>query len=213
MILFMQVGKLPGKYKKYFEDLELKNRLLHKLPRKLRKIIVHQGWVYWSIQITWSHGCHVVYPFAHSRDVTHICDFLKQLADMELITLEGWDVKNKATVSYEINKLHDVKSVCIYVCGYNLQVSICLNRSMTILDTSTTQPRCSFFTNEARHLFQPITFSFVSLADVERFWFKLQTICRQTPIILSESNSHSILIRFHWAVLYQSYRLYSNITY
>ena len=43
MILYLQVGKLPGKYKKYFEDLELKNRLLHQLPRKLRKIIIHQG--------------------------------------------------------------------------------------------------------------------------------------------------------------------------
>ena len=97
--------------------------------------------------------------------MAHICDFLKQLADLELVTLEGWDVKNKTTVS------------------------IHLNRSVTILDTSTAQPRSSFFTNEARHLFQPINFSFDSLADVERFWFKLHTVCRQTPIILSESHS------------------------
>ena len=40
---------------------------------------------------------------ACSRDMTHICDFLKQLADLDLITLDGWDVKNKTTVSWLVD--------------------------------------------------------------------------------------------------------------
>ena len=40
---------------------------------------------------------------ACSRDMTHSCDFLKQLADLDLITLDGWDVKNKTTVSWLVD--------------------------------------------------------------------------------------------------------------
>ena len=40
-----QLGKLPAKYSQYFEDSELNNKLLHQLPRKLRKSFVHAGYV------------------------------------------------------------------------------------------------------------------------------------------------------------------------
>ena len=36
-----QRGKLSSKYRGYFEDDELKNKLLHQLPRKLRKSIIY----------------------------------------------------------------------------------------------------------------------------------------------------------------------------
>lgn len=67
------------------------------------------------------------------------------------------------------------------------QITVHLTRTVTILDTSTAEPRSSFWTNEARDLFEPVTFTFGSLADVERYWFQLQSTCLMTPIILSES--------------------------
>ena len=63
---------------------------------------------------------------------------------------------------------------------------IFLNKTTSILDTSTAKPRRSFFLEEARPLFETIHHQFCSLADLERYWFQLQSICLQTPIILGE---------------------------
>ena len=40
-MISVQLSKLPVKYKPYFEEMELKNKLLHQVPRKLRKRIIH----------------------------------------------------------------------------------------------------------------------------------------------------------------------------
>ena len=75
----------------------------------------------------------------------------------------------------------------IPICHMTVQIVVYLNQAVMFLDTSTAEPRSSFWTNEARDLFEPITFSFSSLSDVERYWFQLQSTCLMTPIILSES--------------------------
>ena len=80
------------------------------------------------------------------------------------------------------------------------QITVHLTRTVTILDTSTAEPRSSFWTNEARDLFEPVTFTFGSLADVERYWFQLQSTCLMTPIILSES-IHSCMCNGVWNFL------------
>ena len=66
------------------------------------------------------------------------------------------------------------------------QVYLRLQHEGTILDTSTADPRRSFFMEEARSLFEVLRFSFTSVADLERFWFELQRVCQYTRIILGE---------------------------
>ena len=66
------------------------------------------------------------------------------------------------------------------------QVYLRLKHEGTILDTSTADPRRSFFMEEARSLFEVLRFPFTCMADLERFWFKLQRVCQYTRIILSE---------------------------
>ena len=41
--MIIQLGKLPVRYKQYFEDMEHKNKLLYQLPRKLRRSIIYSG--------------------------------------------------------------------------------------------------------------------------------------------------------------------------
>lgn len=74
----------------------------------------------------------------------------------------------------------------LYLLSSPFQICIYLNRTASILDTSVAKPRRSFFLEEARPLFKTIHHRFSCLADLEKYWFQLQTVCLQTPIIVGE---------------------------
>ncbi len=77
-----------------------------------------------------------------------------------------------------------VALVCTLLLLLLLQLFAKLATTVTILDTSPCKPRRSFFLNDARSQFQETVLSLSCVADVERYWFDLQLICQQTPIIL-----------------------------
>lgn len=102
-----------------------------------------------------------------------------------LIGVKGWSQPNPSCGCGSVSQL---------LLSF-LQISVRLCEHVTILDTSGTQPRRSFFLEEARSLFKTIPFSLSSLAEVERYWYQLQCISLGTPIVLGQACPHELFIK------------------
>lgn len=94
------------------------------------------------------------------RDIAATCRLLEQLAEMGLVRIDGSLNRNQS------------------------RAYVFLSRSASLVDTSTAEPRRSYFLNTARASLQTRSYRLDCLADVDKYWFELRTICLQTKMIL-----------------------------